>query len=133
MLHHTNHLFGNFGDCKSVGFVLILLLPFVSLSEETGEILALKECSKCHAFPPPKSMLQQDWEYGAIPYLEELLGLHQLKNYDKKTVVKVLDNWSKIKDYYIKNGSLKNPGEQAARGNPIQSFNAKEVLKGTDV
>ena len=133
MLHHTNYLFSNLGACNGVTFVLILLLPLVSLSEDTGEILALRECSKCHAFPPPKSMLQQDWKYGAIPYLEELLGLHHLKNYDKKTVEKVLDNWSKIKDYYIKNGSLKNAGEQVAKEKPIQSFNAKEVLKGTDV
>ena len=133
MLYHANHLLGKFGVANSVTFVLILLLPLVSLSEETGEILALRECSKCHALPPPKSMLQQDWEYGAIPYLEELLGLHQLKNYDKKTVEKVLVNWAKIKDYYIKNGSLKNPDEQAAREKPIQSFSSKEVLKGTDV
>jgi hypothetical protein len=133
LLHHANHLFGNFDVCKSIGFLSIILLPFVALSEETGETLALRECSKCHAFPPPKSMLQRDWEYGAIPYLEDLLRLQQLKNYDEKTVRKVLDNWSKIKDYYIKNGSLKNPGEQASREDPIQSFNAKEVLKGTDV
>ena len=128
-----NHLFGNFDVCKSIGFLPIILLPFVALSEETGETLALRECSKCHAFPPPKSMLQQDWEYGAIPYLEDLLRLQQLKNYDKKTVGKVLDNWSKIKDYYIKNGSLKNPSEQASREDPIQSFNAKEAMKGSDV
>ena len=69
---------------------------------ETPERLAKRECSKCHAFPPPTSMHREDWEKGAFPYLEDLLGIDQIENYDAATQAAVRARWDAIKTYYLK-------------------------------
>ena len=62
---------------------------FVCLTQandiKSSFLFAKQECGKCHAFPSPKSMFREDWEKGAFPYLEDLLGLDELSNYDEST------------------------------------------------
>ena len=74
-----------------------------------SERLAKQECGKCHAFPLPESMFREDWEKGAFPYLEDLLGLNELSNYDETTQEDVRKRWEFIKSYYLANSRKKTP------------------------
>ena len=74
-----------------------------------SERLAKQACGKCHAFPLPESMFREDWEKGAFPYLEDLLGLDELSNYDETTQEDVRKRWEFIKSYYLTNSRKKTP------------------------
>ena len=74
-----------------------------------SERLAKQECGKCHAFPLPESMFREDWEKGAFTYLEDLLGLDELSNYDETTQEDVRKRWEFIKSYYLTNSHKKTP------------------------
>ena len=74
-----------------------------------SERLAKQACGKCHAFPLPESMFREDWEKGAFPYLEDLLGLNELSNYDETTQEDVRKRWEFIKSYYLTNSRKKTP------------------------
>ena len=47
-------------------------------------------------------MHREDWEKGAFPYLEDLLGIDQIENYDAATQAAVRARWDAIKTYYLK-------------------------------
>ena len=74
-----------------------MVFCLAGVGADSPERLAKRECSKCHAFPPPESMHLEDWEKGAFPYLEDLLGIDQIKNYDATTQSAVLTRWEAIK------------------------------------
>jgi len=97
-----------------------MVLCLVGVGAESPERLAKRECSKCHAFPPPGSMHREDWEKGAFPYLEDLLGIDQIENYDAQTQAAVRARWDAIKSYYLKQ-SHENP-------QPIDAFPLNRVV-----
>jgi len=79
------------------------------VEDKYSERLAKQACGKCHAFPLPESMFREDWEKGAFPYLEDLLGLDELSNYDETTQEDLRKRWEFIKSYYLTNSSKKTP------------------------
>jgi hypothetical protein len=46
-------------------------------------------------------MHREDWEKGAFPYLEDLLGINRIENYDAATQAAVRARWDSIKSYYL--------------------------------
>ena len=84
----------------------------------TPERLAKRECSKCHAFPPPASMHREDWEKGAFPYLEDLLGIDQIENYDAQTQAAVRARWDTIKAFYLRAQPRKAPDDRRRPNRP---------------
>ena len=78
-------------------------------------------------------MHREDWEKGAFPYLEELLGIDQIKNYDAVTQAAVRDRWEAIKAYYLQH-SLAKP-EPAPAPKPAESlaFGHRSTMGPLDV
>ena len=86
-----------------------LCMSQIIVEAKYSERLAKQACGKCHAFPLPESMFREDWEKGAFPYLEDLLGLDELSNYDETTQEDVRKRWEFIKSYYLTNSRKKTP------------------------
>ena len=102
------------------GLALCLAGFLSTAGEETSERLAKRECSKCHAFPPPASMHRVDWEKGAFPYLEDLLGIAQIENYDAQTQAAVRARWDTIKAFYLRQSDEK-PSTPSATEPPVSA------------
>ena len=110
-----------------------MVFCLAGVGADSPERLAKRECSKCHAFPPPESMHLEDWEKGAFPYLEDLLGIDQIKNYDATTQSAVLTRWEAIKAYYLRHSRPK--PEFAAPPKPLLStvFGHRSTVEKLDV
>ncbi len=100
---------------------------------ESPERLAKRECSKCHAFPLPGSMHREDWEKGAFPYLEDLLGIDQIENYDAATQAAVRARWDAIRAYYLEHSAPK-PGLAAPPKPSVNTaFGHRSTVEKLDV
>jgi hypothetical protein len=110
-----------------------LLSSAGAVGAEAPERLAKRECSKCHAFPPPASMHREDWEKGAFPYLEELLGIDQIENYDAQTQATVRTRWDAIKSFYLEQSHEK-PEATATPHPPVSTaFGHRSTVGKLDV
>jgi hypothetical protein len=65
-------------------------------------------------------MHREDWGKGAFPYLEDLLGINQLENYDAATKTAALARWDAIKSYYLK--------QNHEKPEPIDAFPLNRVV-----
>ena len=92
---------------SKITIIIILNLCIItnSYGNNNNEI-ARNLCSSCHLFPNPEIMYKEDWEYGAFPYLEHILGLKNLQNYSSDKKNEITDKWNKIKSYYLKNSTI---------------------------
>jgi len=73
-------------------------------------------------------MYKEDWEYGAFPYLEHILGLKNLQNYSSDKKKEITDKWEKIKKYYLKNSI--NYSEKKIKGTTkYNKFNIVNKIK----
>ena len=110
-----------------------MVLCLVGVGAESPERLAKRECSKCHAFPPPESMHREDWEKGAFPYLEDLLGIDQIENYDAQTQAAVRAQWDTIKAFYL-NHSFEKPESMTTPEPPLSTaFSHRSTVRKLDV
>ena len=110
-----------------------MVLCLVGVGAESPERLAKRECSKCHAFPPPESMHREDWEKGAFPYLEDLLGIDQIENYDAQTQAAVRAQWDTIKAFYL-NHSFEKPESMTTPEPPLNTaFSHRSTVRKLDV
>ena len=110
-----------------------MVLCLVGVGAESPERLAKRECSKCHAFPPPESMHREDWEKGAFPYLEDLLGIDQIENYDAQTQAAVRAQWDTIKAFYL-NHSFEKPESMTIPEPPLSTaFSHRSTVRKLDV
>mgnify|MGYP002824680239 CR=1 FL=1 len=110
-----------------------MVLCLVGVGAESPERLAKRECSKCHAFPPPESMHREDWEKGAFPYLEDLLGIDQIENYDAQTQAAVRARWDTIKAFYL-NHSFEKPESMTTPEPPLSTaFSHRSTVRKLDV
>ena len=69
-------------------------------------------------------MHRVDWEKGAFPYLEDLLGIDQIENYDPQTKAALQARWDSIKAYYLEHSHEKPPAtvvERSARERRVWS------------
>lgn len=90
---------------KSTIIIILHLCIFTNAYCNNNYESAKNLCSSCHLFPNPEIMYKEDWEYGAFPYLEHILGLNNLQNYSSEQKNEITDKWNKIKDYYLKNST----------------------------
>ena len=92
---------------SKITIIIILNLCIITnaYGNNNNEI-ARNLCSSCHLFPNPEIMYKEDWEYGAFPYLEHILGLKNLQNYSSDKKNEITDKWNKIKSYYLKNSTI---------------------------
>ena len=90
---------------KSTIIIILHLCIFTNAHCNNNYESAKNLCSSCHLFPNPEIMYKEDWEYGAFPYLEHILGLNNLQNYSSEQKNEITENWNKIKDYYLKNST----------------------------
>lgn len=89
--------------------IIIIILNLCIITNAYGNNnneIARNLCSSCHLFPNPEIMYKEDWEYGAFPYLEHILGLKNLQNYSSDKKNEITDKWNKIKSYYLKNSTI---------------------------
>tara|TARA_B100000614_G_scaffold138013_1_gene122776 strand:+ start:8326 stop:9750 length:1425 start_codon:yes stop_codon:yes gene_type:complete len=85
--------------------IIINLCIFTDAYCNNNNEIAKNLCSSCHLFPNPEIMYKEDWEYGAFPYLEHILGLNNLQNYSSEQKNEITDKWDKIKKFYLKNST----------------------------
>lgn len=85
--------------------VYLLLVFSYAYCETSAVQLSKNLCSSCHLFPKPNIMNQEDWKFGAFPYLEHILGLNNLQNYSKDKRDKIQKDWIDVQKYYIQNSS----------------------------
>ena len=65
-------------------------------------------------------MHREDWEKGAFPYLEDLLGIDQIENYDAQTQAAVRARWDTIKAFYLRQSHEK-PSTPSATEPPVSA------------
>ena len=85
--------------------IILSLCIFTNAYCNNNNEIAKNLCSSCHLFPNPEIMYKEDWEYGAFPYLEHILGLKNLQNYSSEKKNEITDKWEKIKNFYLKNST----------------------------
>jgi len=110
-----------------------LALCLAAARAVSPERLAKRECSKCHAFPPPASMHREDWEKGAFPYLEDLLGIDQIENYDAQTQAAVRARWDTIKAFYLRQSYEKSSTPSATEPPVSAAFGHRSTVEKLNV
>jgi len=78
-------------------------------------------------------MHREDWEKGAFPYLEDLLGIDQIENYDAQTQAAVRAQWDTIKAFYL-NHSFEKPESMTTPEPPLSTaFSHRSTVRKLDV
>ena len=78
-------------------------------------------------------MHRVDWEKGAFPYLEDLLGINCIENYDAATQTAVRARWDSIKSYYL-NNSFEKPEAMTTSEPPLSTaFSHRSTVRKLDV
>ena len=65
-------------------------------------------------------MHREDWEKGAFPYLEDLLGIDQIENYDAQSQAAVRARWDTIKAFYLRQSHEK-PSTPSSTEPPVSA------------
>ncbi|MDP7442612.1 MAG: FG-GAP-like repeat-containing protein [Verrucomicrobiota bacterium] len=78
-------------------------------------------------------MHREDWEKGAFPYLEDLLGIDQIENYDAQTQAAVRARWDTIKAFYLRQSYEKSSTPSATEPPVSAAFGHRSTVEKLNV
>jgi hypothetical protein len=78
-------------------------------------------------------MHREDWEKGAFTYLENVLGIDQIENYDAATQATVRACWDAIKAYYLEYSHEKPPTSSSSAPPGSAAFGYRSTVENLNV
>jgi hypothetical protein len=78
-------------------------------------------------------MHREDWEKGAFTYLENVLGIDQIENYDAATQATVRACWDAIKAYYLEYSHEKPPTTSSSAPPGSAAFGYRSTVENLNV